>query len=138
MINTINMQEMRYLNLFAKTTGVNTRFCFRYNDFIIFSVPENLVSKAIGENGKNVKRLNEILGKKIKVVFAPKENHDARKFIEDVISPVGFKDFEMNGREIIITAGSQNKAALIGRNKRRLYELQKIAKDFFGKELRIN
>ena len=55
-----------------------------------------------------------------------------------MISPVGFKDFEMNGREIIITAGSQNKAALIGRNKRRLYELQKITKDFFGKELRIN
>ena len=138
MINTINMQDMRYLNLFAKTTGVSTRFCFRYNDFIIFSVPKELVSKAIGESGRNIKKLNEILGKKIKVVSAPKENRDVRKFVEDVISPVMFKDFEMNPREIIITAGSQNKAALLGRNKRRLLELQKIAKDFFGKELRIN
>jgi len=31
----------------------------------------------------------------------------------------------------------QNKAALIGRNRRRLLELQKIAKGFFNKELRI-
>ena len=38
---------------------------------------------------------------------------------------------------LILTAGSQSKAALIGRNKRRLLELQRIAKDYFGKEFRI-
>ena len=68
MASTINMQDMRYLNLFAKITQVNTRFCFRYNEMIIFCVPRKLISKAIGETGKNVKKLNEILGKKVKII----------------------------------------------------------------------
>ena len=132
------MQDMRYINLFSKTTGVSTRYCFKYNDFIIFVVPKSLVSKAIGENGNNIRRMSETLGKKIKVVAAPENQSGAGKFMEDLISPVGFKNIEISAREIVIIAGSQNKAALIGRNKRRLFEMQKIAKDFFGKELRIN
>ena len=138
MMNTINMQDMRYLNLFSKTSGVSTRYCFKYNDFIIFAVPKNLVSKAIGENGKNVRKMSEILGRKIKVVASPENQNGIKKFVEDIVSPVGFKDIEINARDIVITAGSQNKAALLGRNKRRLFEMQKIAKDFLGKELRIN
>ncbi len=137
MINTINMQDMRYLNLFGKITGVNTRHCFKYNEFIFFSVPKEFVSKAIGENGKNVRKMSEILGRKIRVISAPESVLGARRFIAEIISPVTFKDFEIKGNEIIITAGMQSKAALLGRNKRRLYEMQKIASDFFGKELRI-
>jgi len=137
MINTINMQDMRYLNLFSKITGVSTRYCFKYNESIVFIVPLHLVSKSIGENGKNIRRISETLGKKIKVVFMPESIRDAKKFIGTVISPTEFKDLEFNNNEIIINAGSQNKAALIGREKRRLYELQKIARDFFGKDLKI-
>ena len=68
----------------------------------------------------------------------PESIRDAKKFIGTVISPTEFKDLEFNNNEIIINAGSQNKAALIGREKRRLYELQKIARDFFGKDLKIS
>ena len=132
------MQDMRYLNLFSKTTGVSTRFCFKYNDFIVFSVNKNLVSKAIGENGRNVRRINEILGKRIKIISIPEGTKDAKKFIENILSPVGFKDLEVTNDEIIISSsGVQSKAGLLGRNKRRLYELQKIVKDFFNRDLRI-
>ena len=67
-MKTINMQDMRHLNLFGKITQVRTRFCFDYNNLIIFCVPKNLVSRAIGENGRNIKRINEILGKRLKFV----------------------------------------------------------------------
>tara|TARA_Y100000310_G_scaffold255681_1_gene263204 strand:- start:2707 stop:3120 length:414 start_codon:yes stop_codon:yes gene_type:complete len=136
MAKTISMQDMRYLNLFGKITQISTRFCFFYNNSIIFCVPESLVSKAIGQNGRNIKKMNEILGKRIKVIPKPNSIY-VRKFIEDVVSPITFKDLEVAENEIILTAGSQSKAALIGRNKRRLFELQKISKDYFGKELRI-
>ena len=137
MIDTINMQEMRYLNLFRKITQISTRFCFRYNDFIIFAVPRNLVSRAIGESGKNVKRISEIFGKKVKVVSYPSELHDVKRFIGAVVSPVNFKNLEINNEEIIITTGNQSKAALIGRDKARLHELQKISKMFFRRDLKI-
>lgn len=137
MAKTIDMQDMRHLILFGKITHVSTRFCLRYNESIIFCVPENLVSRAIGEKGKNIKKMNEILRKRIRVVSSPKGIYDVKRFIEDVVNPVTFKDLKVKENEIVLTAGFQSKAALIGRNKRRLFELQKILKDYFGKELRI-
>lgn len=137
MVKTIDMQDMRYLNLFGKITKISTRFCFKYNESIIFCVPKNLVSRAIGEGGRNVKKINQILRKKIKIISFPNGIEDAKVFIEAVVSPVTFKNFDIKENEIIITAGSQNKAALIGRNKRRFLELQNIVKGFFDKELRI-
>ena len=142
--STIEMKDMRYLNLFEKITRVSTRYCFNYNETIIFAVPRNLISKAIGKAGENVKKISEILGKKIKIIATPQEAREIEKdstvikgFIEAVVSPVTFRNLEVADNEIIITAGSHSKAALIGRNKRRLHELQKIAKDFFRKELKI-
>jgi len=38
---------------------------------------------------------------------------------------------------MILTAGAKNKAALIGRDKRRLIEMQRITRDFFNRELKI-
>jgi transcription antitermination factor NusA-like protein len=108
-----------------------------YNEHIVFSVPMGLLSKAIGENARNIKKLNEIIGKRVKIVPSPRGIQDAEKFLEKVVSPTQFKELEVTDNEIIITAGNQNKAALLGRNKRRLIELQKIAKSFFGKDLRI-
>jgi len=137
MAGTISMQDMRYLNLFGKITRVDTRFCFEYNNAIIFCVPQPLIPKALGENARNVKQLSEILGKRIKIIPLPRGISDAKFFIRAIISPVELKGVEVKDNEIILTAGSHNKAALIGRNKRRLLEMQRIMKDFFGKEFRI-
>ncbi|MFH1801415.1 MAG: hypothetical protein ABH804_01105 [archaeon] len=137
MVNTIDMQDIRYLNLFHKITQVSTRFCFKYNEAIIFCVPQTKISQAVGENGKNVKKMCEILGKKIKIISNPKSVREAKNFIKDIVNPVMFKDLEIKDDEIILTAGSQSKAALIGRNKRRLSEMKKIVRDFFKREFRI-
>lgn len=137
MVNTIDMQDMRYLNLFGKITRVSTRFCFKYNETIFFCVPRLLVSRAVGGEGRNVKKLNEILRKKIKIIPIPLGVQHAKQFIEAIVSPVTFRDLEIKDNEIILTAGSQSKAALIGRNKRRFLEMQKIVKSYFGKEFRI-
>ncbi len=131
------MQDMRYLNLFNKITRVSTRFCFKYNEAIVFCVPRRFVSQAVGEGGQNIKKMSEILRKRIKVVPNPRGIQDAKKFIEAIVNPVKFNDLEVTDNEIILTAGSHSKAALIGRNKRRMIEMQGIVKDFFSKEFRI-
>jgi len=135
--NIIEMQDMRYLNLFEKVTGVNTRFCFKYNEAIIFCVNRSLISKAIGGNAENAKKISSILRRKIKVVAKPNSIEDASKFIGAIVSPVVFKKIDVTDGEIILTAGPQSKAALIGRNKRRLIEMQKIVKTFFNRDFRI-
>lgn len=136
-MKTIDMQDMRYLNLFGKITKVSTRFCFKYNENIVFCVPRMFISKAVGEGGKNIKQMSAILRKRIKVIPRPRGIQDVKSFVESIVKPVTFKDLEIKNNEIVLTAGSQSKAALIGRNKRRFLEMQRIVKDFFGKEFRI-
>ncbi len=137
MAGTISMQDMRYLNLFGRITGISTRHVIKYNEMIIFCVPKSLIPRAIGENGRNIRRVSEILGKRVKVIPIPKEESHARYFIEAIVSPVKFRNLEIKDNEMILTAGKSSKAALIGRDKRRLLEMQKIIKDFFGKEFKI-
>ncbi len=137
MVNTLDIQDIMHLNLFSQVTRINTRFCMKYNNAIIFCVPKSFLNKAVGEGGKNLKRLSETFGKKVRIIALPRGIQDAKGFIQTIIKPLTFKDFEIKGNEIIITAGIQNKAALIGREKRRLIELQRIVQDYFGKELKI-
>ncbi len=128
------MQEMRYLNLFSKITGVPTMNCFSYNYQIIFAVPKSKVSIAIGKKAFNIRKLREILGKKIRVVAMPvgEDFEGIGKFIEEVVSPAEFMKVEVKDNSAVITAGRQNKALLIGRNRVREKELGDILKDAFG------
>ena len=128
---------MRYLNLLQQVAHVRTSVCFNYNNMIVFVVPGNMVRKAIGEQGNHIKRMQDQLGKRIRIIKQPEDESDMQQFIKDIVKPVDFKEMNVEGNEVIITAGSQHKAALIGRNRRRYDELNQVLKDVFGKELRI-
>ncbi|MEK6889942.1 MAG: hypothetical protein AABW82_00235 [Nanoarchaeota archaeon] len=134
---TIDMQTMRYINLLDRTSGVKTTKCFVYNNSIIFAVPKALLARAIGQQAYNIRNIQEQIGKKIRVIEEANGVTDMKKFIEDVVAPISFKGVEVKDRTIILTAGSQSKAALIGRNRRRLDELQQIVKDTYNLDLRI-
>jgi len=133
MAEVIDMQLMRYINLFFKTTGVQTTKVFVYNNQIVFAVPKSKVSVAIGKGASNVKKLSEILRKKIKVVVMPvgDSNEEVSNFVKETISPVEFNKIELKEDSVVITAGRQNKAALIGRNRVREKELSDVLKNFF-------
>lgn len=134
------MNHIRYLNLFEKMTKVRTKNCFFYNGYLIYAVSPKFVSKAIGEKGKNVKKISGILNQKIKIVPFPedKENVESvERFFSGIFDPVKFKNIEIDENEIRIEAGKQNKASLIGRDRQREKELKEIVKSFFGKEVKI-
>lgn len=134
----IDMQTMRYINLLDKTSRVKTKQCFIYNNTIFFAVPKELVSKAIGPAALHVKKIQEDLGKKVRIIAEPDGLRDISRFIQSLVSPNKFKSLEIKDNAVIITAGSnQNKAVLIGRDKRRLLEMQKIIQDSYGLDLRV-
>ena len=134
MAGIIDMQLMRYINLFSKTTKVQTTKVFVYNNQIVFAVPKAKVSMAIGKGAVNIKRMSEILRKKIKVVIMPSldDNDGICKFVGDVVSPIEFNKIEVKDDAVLITAGRQSKAALIGRGRQREKELADVLKNFFG------
>jgi len=137
-MSTINMQTMRYINLLDKVSHVKTRKCFVHNNVIFFAVEGQLVSKAIGPSANNIKKIQEQIGKKIKIIRESSGIEDAKRFIEDIVSPIKTKALEVKDNTILITAGNnQNKAILIGRNKRRLDELKRIVSDVYHLDVRI-
>ena len=137
MTKTIDMQDLRYLNLFNKITRVNTRFVLHYNEMLIFLVPRQLLKKALGKNSENLKKMSDIVKKRIRIIPIPKGVEHVKEFIVAIVKPVEFSELEVKDDEIVLTAGRQSKAALLGRNKRRLLEMQNIIRDFFGREFKI-
>ena len=55
MAEIIDMQLMRYINLFSRTTRVPTTKCFVYNNQIVFAVPKAKVSVAIGRGQRTLR-----------------------------------------------------------------------------------
>ena len=138
MANTIDMQLMRYINLFEKVSGVSTRHCFVYNNIIIFAVPFQKVSVAVGKNGQKAKKLAEILSRRVKVIALPNGEEDLERFVSDIVEPSSFNKIDVHDGMVTISAGRQNKAALIGRNRAREQELESILRNSFNiKKLRI-
>ena len=138
MVKVLDMRLIRYVNLFDKITRIRTNHCFIYNNTIVFAVPRKFVMNAIGRDNSNLRRLSEVMGKKVKIVAIPDGREDIEKFVSVIIYPVKFKSIEIRDNETIINATSQSKASLIGRGKIRLLEMQGILEQYFGmRKLRI-
>ena len=96
-----------------------------------------MLSKAIGEGGRNVQAISRIIKKRLRIIPIPNGIEHAKSFIKAIVNPVEFQDLEIGEDEIVLTAGRQSKAALLGRNKKRLEEMQDIVRDLFRREFRI-
>lgn len=133
----IDMQTMRYINLFERVARVRATKCFVYNNTIYFAVPVKFFGKA--NTQQTSRMISEQLGKRVRIIRDANDDiNSVGKFVGDVVSPAGFDNFELKEGTYIITAGSRERAAtLIGRNKVRLNELSAIIKDYFGKEVRV-
>jgi NusA-like KH domain protein len=143
MTKTFDMQFIRYINLFGRVTKISAKHCFAYNNMLVFIVPNFAVERALGRDNSNLKKLSDILGKRIRIIAEPRGIQDINNFISAISSPIRFQNLEIkdgeNGKEVIITAGGrENKAMLIGRARSREEELSSIIDQYFGiKVLRI-
>ena len=61
MTKTIDMQHMRYINLFRKVSQISPHHCFVYNNAIIFVVPKKKLRLAIGNESSNLRKINQII-----------------------------------------------------------------------------
>ena len=138
MIKVLDMKFIRYANIFGNITKIRCNHCFEYNNAIIFVIPRMFVMKAIGKDNQNLETLSRIIGKRVKIVALPHGVEDIENFVSMITRPVRFKGIEIIGGEAIISAGSQSKASLIGKNKIRLNEMENILGQYFDvKKVRI-
>ena len=128
------MQSMRHINIFSRTTKVSTKYTFDYNNTVVFAVPRSKMSLAIGKNAENVKKINGLIRKKIKIIAMPAKDDikGIEKFVGDLVAPIEVSKVVLDGNSVVVTANRMSKASLIGRNRAREKELLEILKNQFG------
>ena len=126
-----NLDVMRYMSLFESLTGAKVKDCI-LNDIVMFVVHENEMGKAIGKHASNIKRVENTLKKKIKLV---EFNNDVSQFVQNLIYPLKAK--EIKEEDMIVTIygeDTRTKGLVIGRDRRNINSTNDIVKRYFKVE----
>ena len=123
------------ITLFESLTGARVKDCIA-NEKLIFIINENEMGKAIGKNGSNIKRVENKLNKKIKLVEFSK---DILQFIKNLAYPVELTEIEQEDDLIIIHGKNTSiRAMIIGRERQNLNHLNEIVKRYFNiREIKV-
>jgi len=122
-----NADLMKIIPIFESITGAKLKDCI-LNERLLFIVEENEMGKAIGKKGSNIKRLENMLKKKVKVIGF---SQDVLQFIKNLLYPLQIKSIENKEGTITIQADTKTKALIIGRNKQNLSNSIAIVKRYF-------
>ncbi|MBN1386217.1 NusA-like transcription termination signal-binding factor [Candidatus Woesearchaeota archaeon] len=128
-----DMNLMKYMELFETLTRAKLKDCFIDKlERVVFVVMPNNIGKAIGKKGINIKKIEDLLKKKIRIVeFDPEMN----KFISNLVFPLKITGFRFEGGILTINGADTNtKGLLIGRNAQNLRNTESIVKRFFELE----
>lgn len=124
-----NASILNWMQTFEKITSVGVKDCIVEQDTLYFVVGEGMIGQAIGYNSENLRRLKEILKRKIKIV---EFNPDVVRFLRSLIYPLKVRDITLEQGVIRISGGDRTtKALLIGKNSQNLKTYTKIVQRFF-------
>ena|SRR3989344_301597 len=131
-IKTLNQESIQQINLFENITKARVKELFINNEQYIFIIEKGDMSKAIGKQGSNIRRISALLRKKIKVV---EYDENALKFFNNLLYPLKIEDIKKTEKAIEVTSDTKTKALLIGRDRRNLKFYSKVLKEYFNTEL---
>ena len=132
-MHILTQETIGYINVFESLTKAHVKDIIK-NSELMFIVKEGDAAKAIGRNGINIRKIGRLLKKKIKVV---EFNSEVERFVENIIRPTEGKVYK-DGENVVIEAKSvQDKANLLGKNRRNLNQLNSIVKKYFDVDVRI-
>ncbi len=79
---TFTTETIRLLTLFENVTNVPVRDCFIDNGVIYYIVEEGKIGLAIGKDGASIKKVEKVIGKKVKVF---EYSSDPESFVKNII-----------------------------------------------------
>ena len=134
MNRTIDSDAMALINTFESSTGAAVKDCI-VNEKVLFIVEENQMGKAIGKNGINIKKMEYLLKKKIKLA---EFNNDAAQFVKNLAYPNEVQVEKKDGAIIVHCNDSNTRAMVIGRERQNINHISDIIKRYFDvKEIKV-
>lgn len=126
---------IKIMNLFESLTNAKLKDFVAEDDRLLFIVDENDVGKAIGKNGANMRRLERLLKKKVKVAgFA----NDVKTFIKHLVFPIEAEIEEKEGIIVLKSKDTKSRGILIGRDAKNLKRTTQIVQRHFPiKEIKV-
>jgi len=123
-------------SLMERITKAKVKDCFTDEEgSIFFVVAPGEIGKAIGKGASNIKRLQQELQRKIKII---EYNDNVVEFVKNIIYPLHVQSItEEQGVIIIKETNKKAKSLLIGRQGRNLKLIDRAVKRFFQNEIKV-
>jgi N utilization substance protein A len=118
-----------------RITRARVKDCFKDDETIYFVVGRGEMGKALGKGGSNIKKVQQEMGKKIKVI---EYNDHLVTFVKNVIAPVEVEEITVEDNVVLIKdSRRKTKSLLIGRNGKNLNLIKRAVRRFFNAEVKI-
>ena len=122
--------------IMERLSRARVKDCFKFDETIYFVVATGDMGKAVGKGGATIKRIQQELGKKIRVI---EFQEDLTNFVRKVIYPLAVEEIvEEDGVVLIKDKNKKTKSLLIGRDGKNLNLVNRAIKRFFDiKEVKV-
>jgi transcription termination/antitermination protein NusA len=123
---------MKLIALFEQVTHAGVKDCIETPNMFLFIVNPFELGKAVGKQGSNVKRLEFMLKKKVKVVEFSEERN---QFLANLLMPVTEFSIVEEGKKLKIqTINHAARGLIIGRAASNLRFLEDVVRRFYDVE----
>jgi len=129
---TYDTEMIRNINMFESLTDVQARDCIIKEDEAYFIVPEGKAGMAIGKGGKVVQKVQDRLGKEVKIY---EYSDNLGKFISNVVpSNLRGVDIEEGDGEkrVEISVPQDSKGRVVGKDGEKIDMIREILKRTHG------
>lgn len=128
---TYDTENIRAMSLFESITGVEARDVILEDDEAYFIVPEGKAGMAIGKGGKVVKKVQNNLGKDVKVY---EYSDNLGKFLNNIV-PVNLRGVDIEDeeeKEVEISVARDKKGRVVGKNGNKIDSIRDILQRTHG------
>ena len=131
----LSNEKLRFIALFEELTGVTPKDFVKSGngDRFTFVVAEDDMGKAIGENGRNIKKVRKKLSKDVNVV---KYSPDPKEFLKNIFSQIEIQniniDEEEGKKKAYINVDMSEKGRVVGRNGWNIERARKLSDRHHG------
>ncbi len=131
----LDQESLGLSSLLEKEARVPVKDCFQNEQTLYVVVPAGLLGKALGKGGSNIRRLQDQLRRKIRMI---EYNDNPAQFVRNVILPLTVREVNLEGQSLVIRDASiSTKSMLIGRDGKNLKRLSRAVQRFFNLDVRV-
>lgn len=133
MKKVLTIELIGLINTVEKITKAKVKDAFYdAHKTLIFVVAKGDIRKAVGKQGANVKRLGQMMKKRLKFI---EFDEDPAVFIKHCIYPLEVSVNKEEGKVVLEAKDHLTKGKLLGRDKQNLESLKELVSKYFNIEI---